>query len=73
MLLLFIVAVVSNIESVQQILDLALANAYVQVFIPVEALIWVRSLAIVLLIIAHAIQYVHIRYAIMLSELYRIV
>lgn len=48
----------SNIESVQQTLNVALDAAYVHVFIPVEALIWVRSLAIVLLIVAHAMRHV---------------
>lgn len=48
----------SNIESVQQTLNLTLNQAYVHVFIPVEALIWIRSLAIVLLIVAHAMRHV---------------
>jgi len=59
-LLLFTAAIVSNIESVQQTLNLTLDNAYLHVFIPVEVLIWVRSLAIVLLIVAHAMRHVHI-------------
>jgi hypothetical protein len=50
-LLLFTAAIVSNIESVQQTLNIALEAAYVHVLVPVEALIWIRSLAIVLLII----------------------
>jgi hypothetical protein len=58
-LLLFTAAIVSNIESVQQTLNIALDNAYTHVFIPVEALIWVRSFAIVLLIVAHALRHVH--------------
>ncbi len=57
-LLLFTAAIVSNIESVQQTLNLTLEAAYVHVFIPVEALIWVRSLVIVLLIVAHAMRHV---------------
>jgi len=52
-LLLFTAAIVLNIESVQQTLNLTLDNAYVHVFVPVEALIWMRSVAIVLLIVAH--------------------
>src|SRR5215467_2422080 len=40
-LLLFTAAIVSNIESVQQTLDLALNTAYQHIFIPVEALIWI--------------------------------
>jgi hypothetical protein len=58
-LLLFTAAIVSNIESVQQTLNIALDQAYVHVFVPLEALIWIRSLAIVLLIVAHALRHVH--------------
>jgi hypothetical protein len=58
-LLLFTAAIVSNIESVQQTLNIALQQAYVHVFIPVEVLIWIRSIAIVLLIVAHALRHVH--------------
>ncbi len=57
-LLLFTAAIVSNIESVQQTLNIALDQAYMHVFVPVEALIWIRSLAIVLLIVAHALRHV---------------
>ncbi len=57
-LLLFTAAIVSNIESVQQTLNIALDQAYVHVLIPVEALIWIRSIAIVLLIVAHALRHV---------------
>jgi hypothetical protein len=57
---LFTAAIVSNIESVQQTLNIALDAAYVHVFIPVEALIWLRSLAIVLLIVAHALRHVQL-------------
>src|SRR5438445_9558621 len=59
-LLLFTAAIVSNIESVQQTLNLTLEAAYIHVFIPVEALIWVRSIVIVLLIVAHAIRHVQL-------------
>src|SRR5579859_2877135 len=59
-LLLFTAAIVSNIEAVQQTLNLTLDNAYLHVFIPVEALIWIRSVAIVLLIVAHAMRHVQI-------------
>ncbi len=58
LLLLFTAAIVSNIESVQQTLNITLEATYVHVFVPVEALIWVRSLAIVLLIVAHALRHV---------------
>jgi hypothetical protein len=57
-LLLFTAAIVSNIESVQQTLNLTLDPAYEHVFLPVEVLIWVRSLVIVLLIVAHAMRHV---------------
>jgi hypothetical protein len=57
-LLLFTAAIVSNIESVQQTLNLTLDAAYLHVFVPVETLIWIRSLAIVLLIVAHALRHV---------------
>src|SRR6266581_2571944 len=57
-LLLFTAAIVLNIESVQQTLNLTLDNAYVHVFVPVEVLIWIRSVAIVLLIVAHALRHV---------------
>lgn len=59
-LLLFTAAIVLNIESVQQTLNITLNAAYIQVFIPVEALIWIRSIAIVLLIVAHAMRHVRI-------------
>ena len=59
-LLLFTAAIVSNIESVQQTLNIALDAAYVHVLIPVEALIWIRSIAIVLLIVAHAMRHVQL-------------
>ena len=58
-LLLFTAAIVSNIESVQQTLNIALDQAYLHVFVPVEALIWIRSIAIMLLIVAHALRHVH--------------
>jgi hypothetical protein len=57
-LLLFTAAIVSNIESVQQTLNLTLDSAYIHVFVPVEVLIWIRSVAIVLLIVAHAMRHV---------------
>jgi hypothetical protein len=57
-LLLFTAAIVSNIESVQQTLNVTLEAAYVHVFVPVEVLIWIRSAAIVLLIVAHALRHV---------------
>jgi hypothetical protein len=57
-LLLFTAAIVLNIESVQQTLNLTLDAAYIHVFVPVEALIWIRSVAIVLLIVAHATRHV---------------
>jgi hypothetical protein len=59
-LLLFTAAIVSNIEAIQQTLNLTLADAYIHVFVPVELLIWIRSIAIVLLIVAHAMRHVQI-------------
>src|SRR6266705_6748923 len=59
-LLLFTAAIVINIESVQQTLNVTLETAYLHVFIPVEALIWIRSIAIVLLIVAHAMRHVQL-------------
>lgn len=59
-LLLFTAASVSNIESVQQTLNLTLDNAYTHVFIPAKVLIWIRSLVIVLLIVAHALRHVQV-------------
>jgi hypothetical protein len=60
-LLLFTAAIVSNIEAVQQTLNITLDNAYLHVFVPVEALIWIRSIAIVLLIVAHAMRHVELK------------
>jgi hypothetical protein len=60
LLLLFTAAIVLNIKSVQQTLNLTLDSAYIHVFVPVEALIWVRSFAIVLLIVAHAMRHVQV-------------
>src|SRR5947209_9851090 len=59
-LLLFTAAIVSNIEAIQQTLNVTLDNAYLHVFVPVEALIWIRSIAIVLLIVAHAMRHIQI-------------
>jgi hypothetical protein len=59
-LLLFTAAIVLNIESVQQTLNITLERAYIHVFVPVEVLIWIRSIAIVLLIVAHAMRHVPI-------------
>ena len=59
-LLLFTAAIVSNIESVQQTLNITLEAAYAHVFIPIELLIWIRSLVIVLLIVAHALRHVQL-------------
>src|SRR5258707_7553177 len=60
-LLLFTAAIVLNIESVQQTLNLTLDAAYIHVFVPVEVLIWIRSIAIVLLIVAHAMRHVSMK------------
>ncbi len=60
LLLLFTAAIVSNIESVQQTLNVTLDAAYSHVFVPLEALIWTQSMAIVLLIVAHALRHVRV-------------
>src|SRR6266702_4727961 len=52
-LLLFTAAIVSNIEAVQQTLSVTLDTAYIHVFIPVEVLTWIRSISVVLIIVAH--------------------
>lgn len=60
-LLLFTAAIVSNIEAVMQsISGLSLQGAYGQVIFPVtvQQLTAIRSLAIVLILVAHAVQYV---------------
>lgn len=62
-LLLFTAAIVGNIESIQQTLNLTLDAAYLHVFVSVEALIWVHSLVIVLLIVAHALCHVQPEHA----------
>ncbi len=41
-------------------MNISLDSAYTHVFIPVEALIWIRSVAIVLLIVAHAVRHVQL-------------
>lgn len=58
--LLFTAAIVSNIEAVQQTLNTSLNQAYLHVHVPIEVLIWIRSLAIVLLIVVHALDHVQL-------------
>jgi hypothetical protein len=58
LLLLFTTGIVSNIEAIQQTLNLTLQVAYNRVFIPVEGLIWIRSISIVFLIVAHSTRHV---------------
>jgi hypothetical protein len=43
----------------QQTLNDTLDNAYLHVFVPVEALFWIRSITIVLLMVAHALHHAH--------------
>jgi hypothetical protein len=57
-LLLFTACLVSNIESIQQTLNITLSSAYTHVFIPIEGLIWIRSITVVLLVVVHAIRHV---------------
>lgn len=63
----FTAAIVSNLESVQQTLNITLEKAYIHVFVPVEALIWVRSIAIVILIVSHALKHIEINKSVWLS------
>lgn len=56
-MLLFTAVIVSNIESMQQTLGLTLTQAYAQSLVPVTALVWMRSICIVLLIIGHAVKH----------------
>lgn len=57
MMLLFTAVIVSNIESLQQTLNITLTQAYTHSPIPVETLVWMRSFCIVLLIIGHAVKH----------------
>jgi hypothetical protein len=57
-LLLLTAMMVSSIESIQQTLNITLSVAYAHVFIPIEGLIWVRSITVVLLVVVHAIRHV---------------
>ncbi|GHO98392.1 hypothetical protein KSF_084400 [Reticulibacter mediterranei] len=59
-LLLFTACLVSNIESIQQTLNITLSSAYQHVFLPIEGLIWIRSVTIVLLVVVHAIRHINI-------------
>jgi hypothetical protein len=57
-LLLLTAMIVSSIESIQQTLNITLSVAYAHVFIPIEGLIWIRSITVVLLVVVHAIRHV---------------
>ncbi len=59
-LLLFTAAIVSNIEAVQQTLNVTLDAAYTHVFVSIEVLTWIRSISVVLIIVAHAMRHVQI-------------
>src|SRR5579859_3012596 len=59
-LLLFTACLVSNIESIQQTLNITLSSAYAHVFIPIEGLIWIRSITVVLLVVVHALRHVQV-------------
>lgn len=57
MLVLFTAFSVSNIEALQQTLNISLDTAYTHIpFISVEMLIWIRSLTVILIIVCHAIK-----------------
>jgi len=57
-LLLSTTAIVSNIESIQQTLDITLEKAYTYSPIPLVWLVSMRSLCVILLIVVHALKYV---------------
>jgi len=57
-LLLSTTAIVSNIESIQQTLGITLEKAYTYSPIPLAWLVSMRSLCVILLIVAHAMKYV---------------
>src|SRR5258708_2646549 len=57
-LLLSTTAIVSNIESIQQTLGITLEKAYTYSPIPLVLLVSMRSLCVILLIVAHALKYV---------------
>ncbi len=59
-LLLITAMIVSSIESIQQTLNITLSIAYGHVFIPIEGLIWIRSITVVLLVVVHAIRHVQV-------------
>ncbi len=59
-LLLFTAAIVSNIEAVQQTLNVTLEAAYTHVFVSIEVLTWIRSVSVVLIIVAHSLRHVQI-------------
>jgi hypothetical protein len=58
-LLLSTTAIVSNIESIQQTLGITLEKAYTYSPIPLIWLVSMRSLCVILLIVAHALKYVN--------------
>lgn len=58
-LLLSTTAIVSNIESIQQTLGITLEKAYTYSPIPLVWLVSMRSLCVILLIVAHAMKYVN--------------
>lgn len=57
-LLLSTTAIVSNIESIQQTLGITLEKAYTYSPIPLVWLVSMRSLCVILLIVAHAMKYI---------------
>jgi hypothetical protein len=59
LLVLFTAFNVSNIEAIQQTLNLTLDEGYTHSLISVEALVNIRSLTVILLIVSHALRHVH--------------
>jgi hypothetical protein len=58
LLVLFTTFNVSNIEAIQQTLNLTLDEGYTHSLISVEALVNIRSLTVILLIVSHALRHV---------------
>jgi hypothetical protein len=58
LLVLFTAFNVSNIEAIQQTLNLTLSEGYTHALVSVEALVNIRSLTVILLIVSHALRHV---------------
>ena len=54
------IALMLGMSPVQQTLNVTLEAAYTHVFVSIEALTWVRSISVVLIIVAHSMRHVQI-------------